>query len=306
VRVIDVRTRFAPAPTGFLHLGHVANAIHVWGLGARLGADVLLRIEDHDRQRSRRDYETALLDDLDWLGFAAGRFPTSAFRSGPSESRQSDRGAIYEVHARALAARGLLYGCTCSRQQTSDAAGDMRVYPGTCRDRGIPLTDDAAWRVRIEPGVEIFEDVLMGTLEQAPALLSGDTVIRDRRGNWTYQFCVTVDDWLQEIDVVIRGVDLLPSTGLQIRLARMLGRDAPPRFAHHALIMKTGDQKLSKADHDTGIRERRAAGIDAATVIGEAAHLAGLIPRARPIQARDVGELFPAAGRELGASSDGV
>ena len=102
---------------GYLHLGHVLNAKWVWGLARAHGARVLLRIEDHDRERCRPEYERAILDDLDWLGFTPDLFPTDAFRAGPCESRQSDRHAIYEAAARELTSRGLVYGCTCSRQQ---------------------------------------------------------------------------------------------------------------------------------------------------------------------------------------------
>ena len=104
-------TRFAPAPTGYLHLGHVASALYVWGLGRAAGARVLLRVDDHDRQRCQPAYERALLDDLDWLGFAADVFPTSAFRAGRSDGRQSDRGAIYAAAARQLADASLVYAC---------------------------------------------------------------------------------------------------------------------------------------------------------------------------------------------------
>ena len=124
LRTLSVsRTRFAPAPTGFLHLGHVLNAHHVWTTAARHGAEVLLRIEDHDRERCRPEYERAILDDLDWLGFAPGVYPTSAFRSGPCESRQSERHAVYVEAAQMLEARGLLYGCTCTRQEIAAAPG---------------------------------------------------------------------------------------------------------------------------------------------------------------------------------------
>ena len=101
---------------------------------------------------------------------------------------------------------------------------------------------------------------------QIPSHQCGDMLIRDRRGNWTYQFAVAVDDFTQEIDLVIRGEDLLASTGRQIQLAQLLGRDVPPRFLHHPLIMKTPDQKLSKSDGDTGIRELRARGLTAPEV----------------------------------------
>ena len=110
------------------------------------------------------------------------------------------------------------------------------------------------------PGVETFDDLRLGPRGQDPSAQCGDLLLRDRRGNWTYQFAVTVDDWQQGVDLVIRGEDLLASTGRQIRLARLLGRERPPQFLHHALIMKSPDQKLSKSDRDTGVRELRASG----------------------------------------------
>ena len=288
-------TRFAPAPTGYLHLGHVVNAIYVWGLARARAAEVLLRVEDHDRQRCRPEYEAALLDDLDWLGFVPDRFPTQAFRSGACESRQSERHAVYDDAARQLADRGLLYACRCSRQQvaTAQAAGgaDEFRYPGTCRDRGGPLAPDVAWRVRLEPGEEGFDDLLCGYVGQDPAAQCGDVVIRDRLGNWTYQFVASVDDHAQGVDLVVRGRDLLASTGRQIRLARLLGRNEPARFAHHALVMKSAAQKLSKADGDTGVRDLGARGWTAERVIGEAVRLAGLGP-GEPLSADDAARLL--------------
>ena len=114
--------------------------------------------------------------------------------------------------------------------------------------------------MRIDPGVERFVDGRLGPQEQDPSRQCGDFLLRDRRSNWTYQFAVTVDDWRQEIDLVIRGEDLLASTGRQIRLARLLGRERPPVFLHHRLIMQTPTQKLSKSDGATGVREMRARG----------------------------------------------
>lgn len=114
--------------------------------------------------------------------------------------------------------------------------------------------------MRIDPGVERFDDEIVGVHEQDPSAQCGDVLIRDRLGNWTYQFAAAVDDFRQGIDLVIRGVDLLPSTGRQIRLARLLGRAQPARFAHHPLIMKSADQKLSKSDGDTGVLELRGRG----------------------------------------------
>jgi glutamyl-tRNA synthetase/glutamyl-Q tRNA(Asp) synthetase len=121
--------------------------------------------------------------------------------------------------------------------------------------------------------VEEFEDARIGLQRQDPEQQCGDVLLRDRNGNWTYQFAVTVDDWRQGVDTVIRGIDLLPSTGRQIRLARLLGRERPPTFFHHPLIMKTADQKVSKSDGDTGVRDLRSKGWSPGDVIGAARRL---------------------------------
>lgn len=285
-------TRFAPAPTGLLHLGHVVNAIFVWGLARQLGGRVLLRIEDHDRQRSRPAFEAQLLDDLDWLGFVPDIYPTSDFRRGPCPSRQSDRNAIYAAVARRLAAEGRLYGCTCTRQEIARRAGrQTSAYPGWCRDRGIALGPGVTWRVRMDPGEVAFTDLLRGPVRQQPALTHGDVAIRDRHGNWTYMFAVVVDDLLQDVDLIVRGVDLFDATGPQIALAALIGRSQPARFAHHPLVMKGPEQKLSKADGDTGIPELRRRGMSPAAVIGHAARLVDLIADEEEISAEEVARL---------------
>ena len=299
------RTRFAPAPTGFLHLGHVVNAIHVWGLAARLGAQVVLRIEDHDAQRSRAPYEAGILDDLDWLGFAPDVYPTDAFRAGGCASRQSNRRQLYASAALSLSERGLVYACTCTRQdlersgwrETSAARG----CPGRCGDRELPLTADVSWRLRLDPGTESYADLLHGPQVSVPVAAHGDIVIRDRHENWTYTFAVVVDDFDQQIDLVIRGDDLRNATADQIRLGRTIGRHTPARFAHHPVLMRSPTQKLSKADGDAGIRELRRAGWTSARVIGTAAAMAGLAGPA-DVSAADVASLF--ADRQL-ASADG-
>ena len=256
-------TRFAPAPTGYLHLGHVVNALHVWGAARSGDGTVLLRIEDHDRQRSRPEYEVSILEDLVWLGFQ---------HDGPVV-RQSEREAIYRKAIQPLIDRELVFGCVCSR---ADIAGD--VYPGTCRDKGIALEDGVGWRVRMAPGIERFFDELLGPQEQDPSRQCGDVLVRDRRGNWTYQFAATVDDHAQKVTDVIRGIDLLDSTGRQLRLARLIGRSSPPRFRHHPLVMKSPGQKLSKSDGDTGIRDLRAQGWTADQVLARARALSGNLP----------------------------
>ena len=289
-------TRFAPAPTGYLHLGHVVNAIHVWGLARALGGRVLLRVEDHDRQRCRPEYEAALLEDLDWLGFVPDVYPTAAFRAGGCDGRQSDRDAHFRRAVDTLQAQGLVYGCACTRREIEAAGGDATAeelrYPGTCRDRGLPLDDALGWRVRLPDTPVTFDDARHGVTTQTPAGQCGDLLVRDRLGNWTYQFAVAVDDALHGVDLVVRGDDLFASTGRQIQLARLLGRETPPVFLHHALVMKSPTQKLSKSDGDTGVRDLRSAGWSPARVIGHAAHLAGLVDSARDIDAADVVDLF--------------
>jgi len=244
-----------------LHLGHVVNALHVWQAAHDRDGRVLLRIEDHDRQRSRPEYEAAILEDLAWLGFNHDGAPT----------RQSERDAIYRKAIQPLIDRELVYGCACTRAELAAGAGardpgsELR-YRNTCRERAIPLTDAVGWRLRIEPGTESFFDEICGPQVQDPSAQCGDLLLRDRLGNWTYQFAVTVDDHLQQVSHVIRGIDLLPSTGRQVRLARLLGRDKMPQFAHHGLVMKSATEKLSKSDGDSGVRDLRAAGWTAEAV----------------------------------------
>ncbi|HVB38064.1 MAG TPA: glutamate--tRNA ligase family protein, partial [Vicinamibacterales bacterium] len=133
-------SRFAPAPTGHLHLGHLVNALYVWGVTRALGGRVQLRIEDHDRDRSRATFEAAILDDLEWLGFVPDEPPMAAFRAGPCPGRQSDRGAIYDAALDRLRAQGLVYACACSRAEIVAAGGTgggERRYPGTCARRQL-------------------------------------------------------------------------------------------------------------------------------------------------------------------------
>jgi glutamyl-tRNA synthetase/glutamyl-Q tRNA(Asp) synthetase len=271
-----MRTRFAPAPTGWLHLGHVLNAEYVWDFITPASPEpcqrreVLLRIEDHDRERCRPEYESGILDDLDWLGYRPDIFHTNAFRAGVCDGRQSDRETVYREAVDILSARGLVFACDCSRRTIEDRCprSDVRTsaeapelyYDGYCRDRGLLLVDGYGWRVRIDSGVERFVDGRLGPQEQDPSRQCGDILIRDRLGNWTYQFAVSVDDFRQGIDLVIRGEDLLESTGRQIRLARLLGRLTPATFVHHPLLMKSPGQKLSKSDADTGIGDLRRRG----------------------------------------------
>jgi glutamyl-tRNA synthetase/glutamyl-Q tRNA(Asp) synthetase len=233
-------TRFAPSPTGYLHLGHVANAIWVWGLARALDGRVLLRIEDHDRGRCRPEYERAALEDLAWLGLEPDVGTPEKVRAGPSRYRQSDSGPAYQATLDRLSRAGLVFGCDCTRRDLASTEGDVfnqeTRYPGRCRARGLTLAPGIGARLRLEPWQERFVDARLGPQEQNPAEQCGDLLLRDRLGQWTYQLAVVVDDWRHEVDLVVRGEDLLPSTGRQIRLGRLLGRPGPPVFLHHPLI----------------------------------------------------------------------
>src|SRR6266850_2293868 len=186
-----LRTRFAPSPTGHLHLGHVVNAIYVWGMARAAGGRVLLRIEDHDRIRCRPEYEASMLEDLAWLGFDAdeGRDPLL---------RQSERHDAYAETLERLRAAHHVYACDCSRKKL---AGER--YDGFCRDRRLDERQGRGLRVRIDPGIEHFDDLLLGAVGQMPAQQCGDLLLRDRDGHWTYQFAVTVDDLAHGITHVI-------------------------------------------------------------------------------------------------------
>ena len=262
----------------------MANAIFVWGLAGAEGGRVLLRIEDHDRVRSRPAFEADLLEDLAWLGFVADEGPV----------RQSDDDAPYAAALERLRAESLVYGCDCTRSTFEAWARDHgRQWhgpgcPGGCRARGLagPVV-----RVALGGGSERWMDRLIGPCSDEVAGGGGDLSVRDRDGHWTYGFSVVVDDLRQGVDLVVRGRDLLGATAAQIRLGRLLGRETPAAFAHHPLVRRDDGRKLSKADGATSVRDLRAAGATAPELIGRAAAAVGLIEAPRPIEAADVATL---------------
>ena len=267
-------TRFAPAPTGYLHLGHVANAVWTWGLAAESGAGVLLRIEDHDRQRGSPSYDAAILEDLEWLGFRPDR--------GPVRQTDTDALTAYDDALLRLSERGLVYGCDCTRTTFATwASTHGRPWagpgcPGRCRERSV---DGPVLRAALGGGREAWTDRLVGPCREDVAP-TGDLPIRDRHGNWTYGFCVVVDDLRHGVDLVVRGRDLLHATPSQFRLAGLLGRETPPTFAHHELVRGPDGRKLSKSAGDTAVRELRDAGHTPGEVIELAAWATGYRSRA--------------------------
>jgi glutamyl-tRNA synthetase/glutamyl-Q tRNA(Asp) synthetase len=247
----------------------------VWGAAREARARVLLRIEDHDRQRSRAAFDAAILEDLAWLGFVADE--------GPVRQTDPEALAAFDAALARLTAQDLVYRCACTRTTFAAWAGEHgRDWtgpgcPGACRSRTLPGDAATSLRVALGAGTEAFDDLLVGPRTGEPAA-TGDLVVRDRAGNWTYGFAVVVDDLRQDIDLVVRGEDLLQDTARQIRLGRLIGRDEPPRLLHHPLIRKPSGAKLSKSDGDTGVRELRAAGWRPEGVRAEAARL-GRLPR---------------------------
>lgn len=285
-----LRTRFAPSPTGHLHLGHVLHAIYVWGLAQCWDATVLLRLEDHDRQRCKPEYAASILEDLHWLGFIEAPLqPQQVWR-------QQDRLPVYAAALEALVAAGKAYACHCSRadivQRTGQQGGEELRYDGHCRHLGLPMGPDVGIRVTL-PNVQVaFDDAYAGPQSQHPAMQVGDVLARDRHGNYTYQWAVVLDDLAQEINLIIRGEDILSSTGRQICLRQAMGVTTQPLWVHHPLILGADGQKLSKRDGATGIRALRAQGFTAQQVLGLAAQLGGLQHTAQPLEVHELPTLL--------------
>lgn len=289
-------TRFAPSPTGRLHLGHLVNAIYVWGLARALGGRVVLRFEDHDRGRCRPVHEAAILDELEWLGLEPDVASVASFRTGASPYRQSDNEAVFRKAVAGLIEQGLVFACDCSRKtmvgNSLVSRNEEPRYHGRCESRGLSDAAGRGLRLRLAAGLEPFNDALLGPQLQDPAEQCGALLLRDRQGQWTYQFAVTVDDWRHGIELVVRGADLLASTGRQLRLARLLGRPRPPVYLHHPLIFRTDGLKLSKAAGDEDVETLRNAGRSPEEVLGVAAHACGLIDAQGPVSADQLQALF--------------
>lgn len=237
--------RFAPSPSGPLHAGSLAAALASW-LDARAHAGRwLVRIEDVDTPRTVAGADALILSQLRALGL----------NWDGEVVRQSRRGALYQQAFDELAARGLVYGCGCTRREIADSQGAIgadgeRPYPGTCRNGLAPGRQARAWRVRVPmTGVEHFDDRWLGAQEQDVARAVGDFVLKRADGLWAYQLAVVVDDAAQGVTDVVRGADLLGSTARQRVLGRLLGLPLP-RMMHVPLVVDPATGlKLSKQNH---------------------------------------------------------
>lgn len=269
-------TRFAPSPTGLLHLGHAHAALFAAGLAAAAGGRFLLRLEDIDATRCRPEFAAAIEADLAWLGLSWAR-PVRV---------QSRHMAEYQAALDRLAARGLVYPCFCTRAEIAReiaAAGhapqgpDGPLYPGTCRRLGAAerasrlaagephaLRLDMAAALAMAPADLSFHELGEGRLRCDPAQF-GDAVLARKEVPASYHLCVTHDDALQGVTLVTRGVDLKPATHLHRLLQALLGWPEPA-YAHHPLLLGPDGKRLAKRDGAPGLQALRAAGLDPAAV----------------------------------------
>ena len=281
--------RFAPSPTGRMHLGNVFSALLSWLSARAQGGTWLLRIEDIDPQRSRHEYADMLMDDLQWLGLEWDGKPCW----------QSQRGDIYARYLQQLTEAGLIYPCYCTRAdilatQAPHESDGRVVYKGTCRN--LPPgthTGPAALRMKVPDegrGIVTFTDGHYGTHTVDLTTQCGDFIVRRKDGAWAYQLAVVVDDSLMGINEVVRGRDLLLSSPQQIYLAQQLGF-TPPRFTHLPLLCNTAGQRLSKRDKslDMGCLRQR---FTPNQIIGLLAHAAGLQPTADAVSAQSLVKTF--------------
>lgn len=269
-------TRFAPSPTGFLHLGHAFAALTAHRAAEQSGGRFLLRIEDIDRARCRPEYEQAIKDDLNWLGLSFEK----------PVRRQSEHFSDYALALKTLDERGLLYPCFCTRKEIAEEIAraaeaphgpDGPLYPGTCRrlppevrEARMAKGESYALRLNVEKAVAVMARPLTFVEQGAgpagetgeqiarPALF-GDVVLARKELPASYHLAVVVDDRLQGVTLVTRGHDLFHSTHIQRLLQACLGHE-PPAYAHHRLILDVSGKKLSKRDRSVTLESLRRAG----------------------------------------------
>lgn len=298
-----VRGRFAPSPTGRMHLGNVFCALLSWLSARSRAGEWVLRIEDLDPQRCKRDYALQLMDDLQWLGLQWDGAPVW----------QSERTEIYEECLRRLTAMHLTYPCRCTRAdimatQAPHETDGRVVYRGTCRPKATTGSTEAmelsalvtetvetpaAIRVMVPDEEICFEDGHYGSRHLNLAEHCGDYIVRRRDGAWAYQLAVVVDDALMGVTEVVRGRDLLLSSPQQIHLRRLLFPELPPvHFCHHPLLCNVQGQRLCKRDRAMDLGALRAAGVPPERIIGYLASLAGLVKEEKEMGAADLLPLF--------------
>lgn len=274
-----LRTRIAPTPSGFLHPGNGASFVIAWVLARAAGGQVLLRIDDLDRARFRMEYLDDIFFTLDWLGLDYDEGPASPqdFLDRFSQRLRTD---IYHEALRQLADQGVLYACDCSRKRIREQSPGG-LYSGFCRERALPLdAPGAAWRVRLPDGCEArfseWKRAELVSLNLSGCM--GDFVLRQKDGSPAYQIASLCDDIHRRINFIVRGEDLLPSTGAQVLLAQWLGDEGFQNavFFHHPLLTDDSGEKLSKSAGSTALASWRQAGESPQAVWRQAAQWLGL------------------------------
>ena len=296
------RGRFAPSPSGRMHLGNAWTALLAWLDIRSLGGMMVLRIEDLDPDRCRPQFAEGLIEDLQWLGLDWDEGPD---RPGVAASyKQSERSDLYQAAFESLAQRGLVYPCFCSRAELRSAAsaphaGEAEpVYSGRCaglstteQAEKLSLRRQAAYRLHVGEAEISFTDQLFGPQRQKLNQSCGDFVIRRADGIYAYQLAVVVDDAAMKIDRVLRGADLLTSTPRQIYLWQLLGYP-PPTFLHVPLLMAADGSRLSKRQGSLTIEALRWSGVRPQQIIGQLAAWAGLIEKPEPLHPDELIDVF--------------
>lgn len=281
--------RFAPTPSGRMHLGNVFAALIAWLSVRSRDGEMVLRMEDLDTQRTSEVYAAQLREDLRWLGLDYDR----------ETPPQSQRGAVYDRYFEQLREMGLLYPCYCTRSQLHSVnaphlSDGTYVYPGTCRNL-TPAQREAmdrapAWRVVVPDRQWRFTDRVQGEYRLNLAKECGDMVVRRADGVYVYQLAVTVDDGEAGVTEVVRGMDLLSSAPRQMYLQELFGFPHPS-YGHVPMLLAPDGRRLSKRDRDLDLGQLQK-WVSPELVVGTLAYSAGLIDRREPISARELAAVF--------------
>lgn len=281
--------RFAPTPSGRMHLGNVFSALIAWLSVKSRGGEMVLRMEDLDTQRTSLEYGEILRQDLQWLGLLWDR----------ETAPQSQRSAVYDRYFDRLLEENLLYPCYCTRSQLHNVnaphlSDGTYVYPGTCRnltkEQRERFDRNPAWRVRVPDRLWRLEDKIQGHYESNLSRDCGDMVVRRADGVYVYQLAVTVDDGEAGITEVVRGSDLLSSAPRQMYLQELFGFPHP-EYAHVPMLLSPDGRRLSKRDRDMdmgAIRQK----MSPEALLGLLGCTAGLLPTAAPISAKELAGEF--------------
>lgn len=286
------KTRYAPTPSGYLHLGNILSFAITAALAQQAGARILLRIDDFDRERTNPRFVNDIFDTLHFLQLPWHDGPKD-YTEYESTYSQVHRTALYNSALQQLRDGGHLFACTCTRTQVVLPGGDG-VYPGTCRHKGIPLdTPGTSWRLHTATATDITVNTLDGAVTQQLPPNMHNCIVRKKDGYAAYQLISVIDDLFLGTDLVVRGDDLWPSTLAQCYLASLLGHRSfsAIAFHHHPLLLEADGKKLSKSEGATSVHYLREAGNSAAAIWGEVAALAGIDRSADSLE-RQLNELL--------------